>query len=85
MAGAAKLKGKPALWALMAALLACMSTARAAHLIVGQPAPDFRATTFDGRYVSLADYRGQMLIINFWVTWCAPCRRELPLLDSYYR
>ena len=50
---------------------------------VGEPAPDFRATTFDGRKVSLADYRGQVLLINIWATWCAPCRKELPTLDAY--
>ncbi len=59
--------------------------ARAARIVVGRPAPDFHATAFDGTKVALADYRGQVLVLNFWATWCAPCREELPLLDVYYR
>jgi cytochrome c biogenesis protein CcmG/thiol:disulfide interchange protein DsbE len=51
---------------------------------VNEPAPDFHATTFDGRKISLADYKGRVLVINFWATWCVPCREELPLLDAYY-
>jgi cytochrome c biogenesis protein CcmG, thiol:disulfide interchange protein DsbE len=51
---------------------------------INEPAPDFHATTFDGSKISLADYRGRVLVINFWATWCVPCRKELPLLDAYY-
>ena len=58
---------------------------RAATLYVNAPAPDFSARTFDGKDVTLADYKGQVLIINFWATWCGPCKEELPLLDRYYR
>ena len=67
-----------------AAALATLATpALAAKIVVGKPAPDFRAVTLDGRRVSLADYKGQVLIINLWATWCGPCRRELPLLNTY--
>ncbi len=52
---------------------------------VGQPAPDFTAAMLDGRKISLKDYRGQVLVINFWATWCGPCKRELPILDYYYK
>ena len=52
---------------------------------VGQPAPDFHAVTFRGQKVALADFRTDVLILNFWATWCAPCRTELPLLDGYLR
>jgi len=52
---------------------------------IDKAAPDFRATTFDGRTLTMADYKGQVLILNFWATWCKPCREELPLLDAYYR
>lgn len=58
---------------------------RAQRIEVGKAAPDFRAVTFDGRTLRLADFRGRVLIVNLWATWCAPCREELPLLNSYYR
>ena len=52
---------------------------------VGQPAPDFTVTTFGGRTVKLADLKGDVIVLNFWATWCAPCRKELPTLDALFR
>jgi thiol-disulfide isomerase/thioredoxin len=52
---------------------------------IGKPAPDFKARTFDGRDIRLADFKGHVLIINLWATWCGPCRAELPLLSGYHR
>jgi len=52
---------------------------------VGKPAPNFQVVTFDGSKVNLADLKGQVILLNFWATWCGPCKRELPLLDAFYR
>jgi cytochrome c-type biogenesis protein len=53
-------------------------------LEVGQRAPDFRASTLDGQPVSLSDYRGQLVLLNFWATWCGPCREEMPDFQTIY-
>jgi len=42
------------------------------------PAPDFKIQDLQGNILSLADYRGKVLILNFWATWCPPCREEIP-------
>ena len=52
---------------------------------LNQPAPAFHVTTMDGRELSLDDFKGQVVVLNFWATWCVPCREELPLLDGYYK
>lgn len=57
----------------------------AARAVVGQPAPHFSGTTFEGESISLDELRGNVVIVNFWATWCAPCLVELPLLDGYLR
>lgn len=50
-----------------------------------RPAPPFSVVTFDGRTVSLDQLRGQVVLLNYWATWCAPCRVELPVLATYFR
>lgn len=51
---------------------------------VDQPAPDFTLPALDGTNVNLADYRGQVVLLNFWGTWCEPCIRETPALQAAY-
>ena len=46
-----------------------------------RPAPDFVLTSFDGQRIQLSDYRGQVVVLNFWATWCPPCRVEAPVLQ----
>jgi thiol-disulfide isomerase/thioredoxin len=53
---------------------------------VDSKAPDFRATTLaDGKLKSLADYKGQVVLLNVWATWCAPCRVEMPSIEHLYQ
>ncbi len=52
---------------------------------VGDARPSFRHAAVDGRFVSADDFDGQALLVNFWATWCAPCRREMPLLNEVAR
>ena len=51
---------------------------------VGALAPDFTLQTVKGDEISLSDLRGQVVLINFWATWCAPCRLEMPAIQARY-
>jgi peroxiredoxin len=51
--------------------------------IQGRPAPPFELTTLDGQTVSLSDYQGRIVFLNFWATWCEPCKRELPAFTAF--
>jgi len=48
----------------------------------GELAPDFTLALFDGSEVALADLQGQVVVLNFWASWCSPCRREAPALQE---
>lgn len=53
-------------------------------LRVGEEAPNFELKTLDGKKVKLSDYRGKKVILNFWATWCPPCKAEMPDIQKYY-
>jgi len=52
--------------------------------LVGKPAPSFTLLNMNGRNVSIASLRGKVVLINFWATWCPPCKDEIPSLNALY-
>ncbi|MCM3113099.1 peroxiredoxin family protein [Lederbergia lenta] len=53
-------------------------------LTAGNEPPDFELETMDGQAVKLSDYKGKKVILNFWATWCPPCKAEMPHMQNYY-
>ncbi len=51
---------------------------------VGKLAPDFQLQSLDGQAVSLGDFRGKPVLLNFWATWCGPCRFEMPFIQKIF-
>ena len=60
------------------------ATSLASSGLEGQLAPDFALKSSTGENLRLSEYRGDVVMINFWATWCGPCRQEMPLLDQLY-
>lgn len=69
---------------LLAVLLVLIfpNMAFAKDLQAGDAPPDYLGTDIKGNKLNIADYKGKVVIISFWASWCAPCRKELPILDA---
>lgn len=71
--------------ALLALALLAGGSAPAAAIEAGKPAPLLQAQLLDGDSYDLAAHRGEVVVLNFWATWCVPCRAELPAFSDYFR
>ncbi|MDH3620347.1 MAG: TlpA family protein disulfide reductase [Gammaproteobacteria bacterium] len=76
------MKLKKSIIALVFSVFAASSLASSG--MEGQPAPDFALKSSTGQNLRLSEFRGDVVMINFWATWCGPCRQEMPLLDELH-
>src|SRR5580692_9948903 len=67
------------------AAIVIVSSAFAASGDAAGPAPAFTLTNLSGQPGGLGEYKGQVVMVNFWATWCGPCQQEMPLLDQMYK
>jgi len=56
-----------------------------AKVSMGETAPDFTLKTMQGEEVTLSELRGKVVLVNFWATWCPPCRQEMPSMEKLYQ
>jgi len=75
----------PVIILLLFALVTVSGCGSTGGSIRGKLAPDFTLSDLEGNPVSLSDFRGKTVLINFWATWCPPCRSEMPAIKSVYQ
>ena len=82
-----RLSGIRAAAVLVAAAMGLQATTSRAGSppVAGQPAPALIAPGFDGQAIDLQSLRGKVVVLNFWASWCGPCRSEMPMLDAVSR
>jgi len=80
----AKRKVATATFAYVAAATMFLAPVRAAPEI-GKAAPALVVTTLDGEVFDLAKLKGKVVLVSYWATWCAPCKKDMPKLDAFYR
>lgn len=73
------------LTAALAATLVLLLCGAASAMKVGDTAPDFVRADLASKRVQLSEHRGKLVLLNFWATWCAPCREEMPLFSKWQR
>ncbi len=71
--------------AALAAVMAVAVSGPATAVTIQDSAPDFTLRSLEGSNLRLEEYRGQVVLINFWASWCGPCRQEMPLLDRLHQ
>ncbi len=66
-------------------IIVWLQSAKYEPLVVGKAAPDFALTDLNEQPYRLSDFRGKVVFLNFWATWCAPCREEMPSMEVLHR
>ena len=79
------MKGFSATFWLRCGVAALIVTGGAYASDAGGPAPAFTLAALTGQSTSLTEFKGQVVLVNFWATWCGPCQQEMPLLDQMYK